>query len=725
MWTQEKSTGDMVWSGAETGIAPSPHKGTANMQAVNIFTETGEVSVSYARALQTQFVTNANGTVNAVDSSHVGLSISGGTVASGVWITVSSSTITGLSNGTYWVLFTGSNYQLSANYTGTLVSGMGSTGTATFTLFRNMGQPIAYATEKFNNSVGTQYRYYVLDANGLVWVYDTAYYAATLFLYGTGTGWFLPDTSTTYFGSDTAPSGIAVLNGWLHVFSGNKIWVKSTSNLGGTTSTSSTWVQMTNAILMSPASSLNPHFAYVGHQGKLYYTDGTYLGSIFPDTSLLSGVANIQSYASYTASTTTGTVSQLIGGSLPTTGNNVGTTGFARIPAVFFTNQAGVQPTNLSVNTIYYIEFSTANQTFQVFAAASGGSAINIASGASGTQYFNTYFPIGTHAGAFGDTSTVTFTPQRVNLPYFEIATCMTEVGNTVIIGGISDTLYPWNQIDPTPSSIISLPERGTVNLITVNQMAYSFTGNKGNVYITDGSVASLVIKVPDYCAGIPGTQSSYIEPYFTWGGAAYIRGRVYFSILDQTSTKAGNCGGVWSFVPTQNLYIGQDTGLALRLENQNSYATYNGVATILIPQQTQNALSPQYWAGWYSSISSPTYGIDFTSTTPSTAGLIETDMLATGTILGEQKQTFSSVEYKLAAPLASGETITCKYRLNATDTYTSLGAAKVETTTDTAGYFAPLNFQKTQWVQFQVSLNPIPSTSSSFVRLTELRLRK
>lgn len=719
-WTQEKSTGDMVWSGAETGIAPSPHKGTANMQAVNISTETGEVAVSYARAQQSQpGTTSLTHTIQVLDSSHVTTDF---TLTSGTWITISGSPFGGLSNGTYYVQNSNgtatqaaTSFQLSTYYNSAILSGFSGPGVATFTLVRAMGQPIAYTIEKYNNVSGAQYRYYVLDANGLVWVQDSA----------VGTYWFLPDISISYFSPDTAPTGIAVLNGWLHVFSGNKIWVKSTINLGGTSSTSTTWVQMTNAILMSQAISLNPHFAYVGHQGRLYYTDGNYLGSLFPDTSLLSGVANIQSYASYTTSTTTGTVSQLIGGSLPTTGNNVGTTGYSRIPACFFVAQAGTLAAALTVNTVYWIAFSTANQNFQVFAAQSGGSALDITTGAVGTQYFNTYNPIGTHSGAFGDTSTVLFTPQRLNLPYFEIATCMAEVGNIIIVGGISDTLYPWNQIDPTPSSIISLPERGTVNLITVNQMAYAFTGNKGNVYITDGSVASLVIKVPDYCAGIAGTQSSYIEPYFTWGGAAYIRGRVYFSILDQTSAKAGNCGGVWSFVPTQNLYIGQDTGIALRLENQNSYGTYSGVATILIPQQTQNALSPQYWAGWYSSISSPTYGIDFTSTTPSTLGLIETDILATGTILGEQKQTFSSVEYKLAAPLTSGEAVTVKYRLNATDVFTTLGAAKVETTTDLAGYFSPLPFQKTQWVQFQISLSPITSTSSSFVRLTELRLRK
>ncbi len=713
----EKDTGDLIIDGFEQGIAPSPHKGIANMQGVNISTEMNEVVVSYARALQSQAGTNAaTFTVSIVDSNHLTATVP---VLNGSWITVGAG-ITGLSAGTYYIQNSTAtstvvgNFQVSAYYNGSVTTGFSGGGTATGNLFAAMGKPIASATETYNAgfSNGTQYRYYMLDSQGLVWVYDTQLASSTLH-------WFLPDTSVTYFGSDTAPSGIGFLNGWLHVFSGNKIWVKSSINLGATGSTTSTYVQMTNAFLMSTLDTLHPHFAFVGHQGKLYYTDGVYLGMIFPDTFLLTGLANIQSFASYGTSTTTGTIGTLYSGSLPSFGPNVGATGFARVPAVFFTDAQGTIPSALTVNTIYWIEYSTANGNFQVFTAATGGSALDITTGKSGNQYFNTYYPIGTHAGAYGDTSTVTFVPERLNLPTFEVAQCMTEVGNNLIIGGIGNVLYPWNQVDPTPGSLIFLPENNTTNLITVNQMAYAFAGNKGNIYITDGSVASLVIKVPDYCAGIAGTESSYIEPYFSWGGAAYIRGRVYFSILDQTAAKAGNCGGIWSFVPTQNLYIGQDTGLALRLENQNSYGTYNGVATVLLPSQTQNAISPQYWAGWYSSISGPTYGIDFTSTSPSTSAIIETDIVATGTLLG--KDTFSNLEYKLAAPLVAGDTIGLKYRLNATDAFTSM-TINTESTTALSGYVSPLPFQNTQWVQFQITLNP--TGASSFCRLTELRLR-
>lgn len=707
---------DIVISSFELGIGASPHKGIGNIQNANLATEVGEVMASYGRFQNSMTNSTANGTLNFNNSSTVTLSISAtNNHFKGQWISVSSSSHTGeLANGTYYVqdISTGSNaWSLSTTYSGSTITGFTAGLTAVITLFRNMSQPIAYTTETYVNGTSTFYRYYILDSVGLVWMYDTI---NDLFPSDDVSYWVLPDTSITYFGSDTNPSGLGVLNGWLIVMSGNKFWVKPTVNLG------SSYVQMTNAYMMSLLNSGNIHYGLVGHQGRMYYTDGDFIGSIFPDTSLeVSGLPNIQSYASYTTSTTTGTISQLLSGSVPSDGNVSST---LRVPAVFFAATGGTPPTALTANVVFYIAYALANANFQVFAAESGGSPLDITTGASGTQYFNTFFPVGTHATSAGDHPLMVFSPQRCNLPVFERSQCLAEVGNTVMIGAKGSVIYPWNQVDATPSGLINLPESDTKQILTVNQMAYIFTGSKGNVYITDGSVASLVIKLPDFCAGIAGTASTYFEPNFVWGGVAYIRGRVYFSVLDQTSTKAGNCGGVWSFIPTQNLYIGQDTGLSLRLENQNSYGSYNGYSTVLIPWFNQNiAKSPQYWSGWVSSLSSPVYGIDQTSTSPLSVYSIETDLIPVGTFLN--KYTPKQIEYKLAAALVAGETVQIYWRKNGTDAYQSCGAVFVESTTGLSGYFNA-NFQGAQWVQFQIIGTPLFNIGTSFVRLSEIRIR-
>lgn len=628
-----------------------------------------------------------------------------------------------LPTGPYYVDFQNTSDQVKISFfydpTGASPIVHSTTGTATFSTTPNMGSPVAKAIERYHDGDATQYRYYILDSQGLVWVYDTGLYASTLIASGVGTAWFLPDKNTNYY-TGTTPSGIEVLDGWLLVFAGNRIYAKPTINLGNQVALTTTWTVLPSpAFMMSTFDTTNPHFALTGHQGRTYVTDGNYITSIFPDTSILTGAPNIQSYCKYTAVLGAGNITSVFSGSVPFI------IGGARVPAVFFTDSAGTQPTNLTAGTIYWIgDYSSADSGFAVYAADSGGVAINIASGAAGNQYFNTFYPIGSDASFGGTNATVVFSNQRVNLPPFEIAQCLAEIGNTVLIGCAGNIVYPWNQQDVTPSGLIALPENDVRAMQTVNQVAYIFAGNKANIYITDGSVASFALSVPDYCAGVPGSPSTYIEPNFTWGGSMYLQGRVYFSILDQTTAKTGNCGGIWSFYPAQNLYTGQDTGLALRLENQNSYATYSGVSTVLIPNQVQATSQPAYWSGWYSSVTSPVYGIDYsnTGTNATYPIIVETDAIPVGTQLN--KRTTSQLEYKLGAPLDVGATITAKYRVNVTDAWTSCDAFVTDSSL-LSGY-ARANYQQVQWLQFQFTITPITSSAAAntFVRFKEIRLR-
>lgn len=696
----------IVWNGFEKGIAPSPHQGIANMQCVNINTEMGEVMTSYSRTRQSQ-VAITGGTLTNVNDNTVSFSATtpaGQDVLAGSWITVTGGAAWGLANGTYYVWLSSSgSLRLSSTYTvsgSTIVTGM-TAGTATFITAANMGLPVQGATERYVDTSGaTQYRYYIFDANGRLWVYDTA--LTSLW------NWFLPynGTITSYNGSvTTTAGGMAVMNGYVFLFGGNNVYTVSTSQLGNTPSV------LSAGGLLSKAATTNPHFAFAGHQGRLYYTDGVFVGSIFPntsiDTDLTTPITNIQSYASYTASTTTGTITGVLNGSFPTE-SSTGTP--SRIPAYFFPAFGGTQPTNLTAGTKYYIQYVTATiGTFQVYAAQAGGAAINIATGAAGVQYYNTFFP------QSGDgNKTYTFSPERLLLPSNEISTTISELGNTVVVGTQSNYLYPWNQIDALPLDPLAMPESYTYSMVTVNNVLYIFAGSRGNIYITNASSVSLALSVPDYCSGL-------IEPYFVWGGTMFLRGRVYFSIQDQTSTHTGNMGGVWSFIPVQNFSYDNSVGMALRMDNKNSYGNYNGRCPVFIASNDQLVRGPQYWSSWISDTTTPLYGIDFSNTVPTIASVVETDIAATGTML--DKRSFTQIEYKLAAPLVSGDTVTLAYRLNLTDAFVSAGTVQVETVTGLSGY-VPVNFEKTQWVQLQATLTPNGGSTSSFVRLVELRLR-
>jgi hypothetical protein len=605
----------------------------------------------------------------------------------------------------YYVSYaSGTTFKLSSAFdpTGANALSHGTTGSITFSTVAVPNQGVAKATEQYTTASATAYRYYVLDANGYTWVWDTTINAAY------GTQWMLPDTNDY---STLKLTGLAALNGQLVAVGMTSIYAKPTVDLGRF------YNRLDNCWLNEPFPT-HKNFAITSASNQIYYCDGNYIGELFPTTSLITSIVNIQSNCSYTASSTTGTISAIVSGSIPYSGDSTTT----RIPAVFFTDVYGTQPTNLIPGTVYYIQYAPASGTFEVYTSAAAGSAINIATGATGNQYFNTFWPFGSQAGINGTVPTLQFTSQRVNLPNDETANSLVELGSQVLIGGNTGRVYLWNQIDAGSLNYVSLPEDGIKTMINVNNTAYIFAGNKGNIYISNGSVASLILKVPDYCAGVPGTPLTYIEPVYTWGDADYVRGRVYFSILDQTATKAGNCGGVWSFVPTQNIDPNQDIGMALRLENQNSYGDYDGYCNLIIANQEQNVTSPQYWTVWQDSYSTGTssFGIDGTGTTPVTQYIFETDLLPVGTFL--EKGTFQQLEYKLTTPLASGDSIQLYYRTNSTEAWTSMGSAITETGTVSA-YFSQI-MQKNQWLQFRGVVTTGGTTASSFVRFKQLMLR-
>lgn len=723
-WRTEKTTvgQDLVWSGVESGIATSPHQGTANLQNVNLQTEMGEVMASYARVQQTQTpIATNSGTLVYNSSSRL---VTSTPVQVGTWITVGSG-ITGLAAGNYYVIngTSGSNaspLQLSVKYSTSssdIITGY-TGGSALFSTMVNMGQAVQAATEQYTDSMNTtQYRYYVLDTNGFVWVYDTS----TTFSSLTIPQWFLPNPVSPTGLVLTNATGIAVFNGYIHVFIGSKIYVQSTATLGQNNSGNYVytggaspggddgWDVFVGSSLNSLYNSTNSHFALVSQNNTLTYCDSAFVGTI--ESSSNSGsaaIVPIWSYGRYSTGTggTTITVIDQIGGSNIISGSTV-----------TFISQ-GTPPTGVNTTTLYYAINVTISGTATTFNVATtvGGSAITLGASGSTPQYFNTYKP--SHpSGA----TTFIFSPQALSLPFNTISQSLCEIGSQIVVGTQSNIIYFWDEVSPLAGNFIPLPENNAKRMINVNNMAYIFAGSKGNIYITNGTTASAAISVPDYCAGVPGSPTTYIEPYFSWGGAEFIRGRVYFSIQDQTSTKAGNCGGIWSFVPTQNLFAGQDVGLALRQEAQNSYGTYNGVANVILNCQNQNANGPQYWSAWTSSISSPNYGIDFSGTTVSTVGsIIETDLAPVGTLLN--KTSYAQIEYKLATPLLSGESVVINYRLNSTDAWASCGTVVLETVNPLSGYFTA-DFQNAQWVQLQPILFASGSTSS-FVRLTELRIR-
>lgn len=357
---------------------------------------------------------------------------------------------------------------------------------------------------------------------------------------------------------------------------------------------------------------------------------------------------------------------------------------------------------------------------------------MNTASGTNNSHYAfygrtdYIYYCDGPYLGSFKEQPGATFDPATaatfqwnkiaLALPRDDIAQCLEELGTTLLIGGQKNAIYNWNQTDSTFTSRALIAENFIWRMQTVNTNTYVLAGQRGRIYITNGSQANLYKKVPDHLSGT-------IEPYFQWGDLCTLRNQLYFSLQCRNSASGAviaQYGGLWA--------IDLDS-TAIRLTNQLSFNTYAGLATALIPIVPTPASNPPFptyaqgvsiYIGWDSGAS--TYGIDYSAAVPysTSEAYVDSDLIPIGTY--DKPRDFTRIEYKLSKPMVDGENITLQWRTNFVDSFTT-----IFTDTATATYLpfsksGPVNFKNAQWIQIRAILNSV-DTTPSYVRLREIRL--
>ncbi len=327
----------------------------------------------------------------------------------------------------------------------------------------------------------------------------------------------------------------------------------------------------------------------------------------------------------------------------------------------------------------------------------------------------------------FDPTSSGTYVwnPTALRLPSTEIAQCLGEVGRNLLIGGIRNFVYPWDRISSSFSYPIMMPEQTTVRIVTANNLAYLFAGNRGRIYVTNGSSVDQWYSIPDNLTGAS-------KPYFHWQDAMWHRNKVFFSFASTTNSAPGTAqtllGGVWSVDTTTK---------ALVCENKLSYGTYGGWASVLLSQFirpswgntsiTTGTSGEGYYAGWYDGVSA--YGVDaFDNASQGTSvpyssyeTYVDLDMTPVGQVL--TPRTFENVEFKLGRPLVSGEKVKIQYRTDLSQSFSDSQLVGECTTTDAISDLFTVSWDNVQWIQFRVLLSSTNS-SPSFVRLREVRMR-
>lgn len=297
------------------------------------------------------------------------------------------------------------------------------------------------------------------------------------------------------------------------------------------------------------------------------------------------------------------------------------------------------------------------------------------------------------------NTATYTWAQQALRIPSIDTATCLEELGINLLVGGTYNYIYPWDRVSTSFKYPIKIAENYTKRLLTINQNTYAFAGRRGRIYITNGSQADLYKKIPDHIYGI--------DPIFDWTNCAYNKNQIYFGVSakNNAQTDITTYAGLWAIDITTN---------ALRCATLQSTMTATVSAVFAFPN---TASGFGLAVGWKTS---STYGIDTATSAPYTTyvAYIETDLIPVGQFL--KKKTFENIEFKLSAPLVSGEGIKISYRTNKIAAYTQIGET---TTVGALSDFYLVNFDQSQWLQFKIETKST-ATTPSYVRLKELRLR-
>ncbi len=673
---------DIVLAGWEEGIFDDPFKGIYDMRNVDIVTIPGEASIAMkTEAMQTQapivdvaFTTNFavstsiityNGTVPL--EVNTAILFTGADLPNGLSTTIPY----------YIKTVTSTTFTVATNAGGTTVTfSDNGTGTMTFSTIQ-MGIPV-YSTmaaiNEFFSGGSLKKLYFILDNVGRCWVRNSIQLGGT-------NKWVYMNNRPSENLSFTTMNGYGLIawKNYLFVFTQTDLNVIFLDDLVvGSISlakltTSSSWFLYWKTI----NNSLY-HQAIIDSQREaFYFANGSSLGVVSEVDGAVFGLSP------------TATVADGV-----TTNNS---TTITTVTSFFTSYMVGCVITGVGIPTGARIASVTNSKSAELDVnhdATASGSGITF----TVTQSYN--FSNEAFAGG---------------IPADDIATCLTELNAQILIGGTKNYIYPWDKISQGYGTVLFLSENFTTRMVTINTTAYIFAGYKGRIFMTNGSNVTPFWKIPEYL-------SNTCNPYIIWTDATFNRNQLYFGLRATTNsgTTINEYGGLWA------VNVDTSTPTYPRLQNKLSYDTYSGYVSCLLQYKgdgTSYLPSADGYGlitGWFDGTKG---GIDKGISTPYTAGesYIILDPLNVGQY--KTKKTFNNIEYKLAAPLVTGESVSIAYRTDLSSAFTDVPITSGGQAGDISGLADSVNFQGSQWVQLKVTLNGT-ATNPSFVRLREVRLR-
>lgn len=357
---------------------------------------------------------------------------------------------------------------------------------------------------------------------------------------------------------------------------------------------------------------------------------------------------------------------------------------------------------------------------WQTFTGASGINQLPI-TGQDDTVYFGNSAWVGSFLQNAGQvfnpvtSATYTYNAKALSILSSDLVTCIGELGQVLLIGGTKHFIYPWDRVSIGYNAPLVIPENMTSRIVTANNNAYIFAGNRGRIYITNGSGIDEFKKVPDYVSGT-------IQPYYIWGDAMYWHNQLVFTLGSYFAQVQGlKNDGTTALITMNGVWEIDITSEALRCTTQLSFGTYAGFSPMLAANVSAfNPVGEGIFVGWNNG--SP--GMDASVGTPFSGGqtIIDSDMIPVGLLT--TRYTPSQVEWKTSYPIGANgtsESISLSWRTDLSQGWTQSGS-----TTSTTGVISdlyPAGFENAQWVQLRAILTS-NATTPTYNRLKEFRIR-
>lgn len=284
-----------------------------------------------------------------------------------------------------------------------------------------------------------------------------------------------------------------------------------------------------------------------------------------------------------------------------------------------------------------------------------------------------------------------------------EYATCITEYGTKVVIGTTTSStyasrnnlpgarLYTWNRQAGTLGNpgLADLPvifnENGINAVIQHANKLYVSAGSQGNIYVSDGVNYSRITALP------------YVKDGVNYPCSVFVNA---MSISPMGTLLVG-VSGEYSALLNPGVY---EVNI-----NDNRYpSAFRSVSSMTLGNQVKIGFvnSKDYQTlriGWSDG---STYGTDATDFRmyDSYGGVMESDLEQVGTY--REKKTFQHIGFSLASPFVSGQNIRISYRLNDTDSYTTIGTWGYSSVGAVSSYVDSASISDAEYIQIKAELD-------------------